>query len=409
MNKRRRIFVGLLLFVALVLGSVYAYRNLERYETSVDQGPSPEAAANPYLAAEHFLRQHLTSVKSVHTLPELPDPGQQAQTLLLLGSRENMTPVQVERLLAWARSGGHLLFVAEQIWDEKKGRSGDLLLDRIHIRQYFTRDIKAQDRQQQSREKAQLPKPHIPLAAPGLSTPSVPWPELTRLYLENESEPAYMSFNPAFHLEDPEDHAQSWANSADATHMLQMIYGDGLITVLTDANLWKERFIGKYDNAWLLWYLTQDSDVTLLLQSEHDNLLDLLLRHFPLALTAFAVLIALTLWHAGLREGPVQAPAPVGRRQLTEYLRASADFVRRHSGRQALLKSLQLDILRRARLRHPGFEKLGVTDQWQVLARLTRQPTSAISNALRPRPSQRLSHAEFTRQVAHLQTLRNAL
>ncbi|RML17966.1 hypothetical protein APX70_04787 [Pseudomonas syringae pv. maculicola] len=58
---------------------------------------------------------------------------------------------------------------------------------------------------------------------------------------------------------------------------------------------------------------------------------------------------------------------------------------------------------------HPGFERLVIAEQWQVLSRLTRLPTSAISDALRPRPPQRLSHSEFTRQVAQLQTLRNAL
>jgi hypothetical protein len=34
---------------------------------------------------------------------------------------------------------------------------------------------------------------------------------------------------------------------------------------------------------------------------------------------------------------------------------------------------------------------------------------SAISQAMRPYPQQRMAVAEFTRQVAHLQSLRNAL
>ncbi|MBF2974414.1 DUF4350 domain-containing protein, partial [Pseudomonas aeruginosa] len=67
------------------------------------------------------------------------------------------------------------------------------------------------------------------------------------------------------------------------------------------------------------------------------------------------------------------------------------------------------DILRRARRRHPGFEQLGVAEQWQILGRMTRLPPSAISQAMRPYPAQRLSAADFTRQVAHLQSLRNAL
>jgi hypothetical protein len=73
------------------------------------------------------------------------------------------------------------------------------------------------------------------------------------------------------------------------------------------------------------------------------------------------------------------------------------------------MQALQKDILRRVRRRHPGFEQLGVAEQWRVLARLTGHPTHAISQAMTPSPKQRLSSVEFSRQVAHLQTLRNAL
>ena len=105
---------------------------------------------------------------------------------------------------------------------------------------------------------------------------------------------------------------------------------------------------------------------------------------------------------------PVE-PAPRARRQLHEPLRASADFMWRRGAQANLLQALQHDIQRRVRRRHPGFEQLGVAEQWLVLARLTGQPTRAISQAMGPRGKQRLSSVEFSRQVAHLQTLRNAL
>jgi hypothetical protein len=405
MSRSRTLLIALLALLLLGLVGLYVVKHLERYDETVDQGPSPQVRANPYLAAENFLRQRAIPVQLSDTPGNLPAPAQQPQMLMLLDSRENMTPGQVDRLLRWVRAGGRLLFVAEQLWNEKKGRSGDALLDRLQIHQLLTTELHDQERQQDDERF----KPVIPLLAPTHKAPAIPWPELTRLYVENDEAPAYMSFDTSFHLEDPLDQAHSWANSAAATHMLQMVYGDGLITVVTDADLWKNRAIAKYDNAWLLWYLTQGSEVTMVLRTQHDNLFSLLLRHFPLALSTLALLIGFALWHAGTRYGPLQVPAGRARRQLTEHLRASADFLRRRSGQQTLLRGLQLDILRRARQRHPGFETLGVADQWQVLSRLTRQPTSAISQALRPRPVQRMSNADFTRQVAHLQILRNAL
>ncbi|MFJ3466776.1 DUF4350 domain-containing protein [Pseudomonas sp. NPDC090201] len=405
MSRRLGMLVAALVVVSVIAAAVPWLKKLEHYQETVDQGPSPEVRANPYLAAETFLSQRGISVRTIQALNTLPDTGEQAQTLMLLDTREKMTPAEIKRVLSWTRAGGRLLFVAEQLWDEEKGRSGDPLLDQLQIRQFLTRDLREQDKR---REREQL-KPVIPLSTPDVKAPPTPWPELTRLYVQNESDPAYMSFDPAFHLDDPQDHAQSWANSADATHMLQMVYGDGLITVLTDADLWKTRAIGKYDNAWLLWYLSQDSDVTMLLRTDHDDLFGLLWKYFPQALLALALCLGAGLWHAGMRQGPLQPEPSLARRQLGEHLRASADFMLRRRGQQALLRALQQDILRRARQRHPGFDALPVTEQWQMLARVTRQPTSDIGHALRPRLEERLSSSEFTRQVAYLQTLRNAL
>jgi hypothetical protein len=279
------------------------------------------------------------------------------------------------------------VFVAESLWDEKAQQSNDLLLDRVQLHQSLSNDLKD----------------------PPKDLEKDRYPNLTKLYLEDEDAPAYAGFDTDFHLDDPKNLAQAWANSAKATHMMQMAYGLGTVTVVTDAELWKTPDIGQHDNAWLLWYLTADTDITLIFNTEHDGLWTLLWRYFPQAIVALFALIGLWLWRVAVRHGPLQAPAPSGRRQLQEHLRASADFLLRHNGQHALLQALQQDVLRRARRRHPGFDQLNVAEQWLVLSRLTRQPTRAISQALSPRANQRLSSAEFTRQVAHLQTLRNAL
>lgn len=385
----RRLMPMLALLVACLLGGglLYVYLNATPYEETVDRGPSPQARANPYLAAEIFLRQRGLQVHHANGLEVLATLKPEQHSLLLLGERTNMTPRQVEQVLDWARAGGRLLFVAEALWNEEAGRSGDLLLDRLNLRQFLSKDLKA----------------------PAPEAAREPYPKLTKLYLEDEEAPAYIGFDTAFHLEDPDNLAQSWANSALATHMMQLGYGQGSITVLTDAEIWKTPFIAKHDNAWLLWYLSADSDVTLLFDTDHDSLWSLLLEYFPQALVALAALLGLWLWHVGMRHGPIQAPAPKARRQLREHLQASAHFLLRHTGQQGLVHSLRQDILRRAQHRHPGFERLPADAQWQVLARLTRQPESTISQALAPASAQRLSSADFSRLVTHLQTIRNAL
>ena len=387
MNRRLWLAVGVFITVLLAALSVYLFFKATPYQADIDHGPSPEAQANPYLAAEHFLRKQGLTVGHANSLDVLPTLDPHQHSLLLLGDRYNMTPRQIDQVMNWTRAGGRLLFIAESLWDEKLGQSNDLLLDRVQVHQSLSKDLKD----------------------PPPATGEDPYPNLTKLYLEDEDAPAYATFDTAFHLEDPNNLAQAWANSGKATHMMQLNQGLGSIIVVTDADLWKTPAIDQYDNAWLLWYLTADTQVTLLFNTDHDSLLTLLLRYFPQALVALIALIGLGLWHVGVRHGPLIEPAPRARRQLQEHLRASADFILRRSGQDSLLQALQQDILRRVRRRHPGFDQLGVAEQWLVLARLTGHPTRAISQAMSPRPKQRLSSVEFSRQVAHLQTLRNAL
>ncbi|XLY87092.1 DUF4350 domain-containing protein [Ectopseudomonas mendocina] len=396
MSRRSGFILAMALLLAVGLIASYVLGKLEPYEDVIEHGPAPEVASSPYLAAEHFLRKQGIAARRAEGLDVLDGLPSEGQTLMLLADRGNMTPRQVERVLQWTANGGHLLFIAERLWDEEEGKSGDLLLDLLGIQQCMSDEL---DDEETSEAPAESEKNEEHEA----------YPQLTKLYLENEQAPAYIAFDTDFHLYDAQNRAHAWANSEAATHLLQLYHGDGLITVLSDPWLWQNRNINEYDHAWLLWYLSQDSAVTLLYHADSDGLARLLLRHFPLALLVLALLIIASLWHVGMRHGPLQAPASRARRQLEEHLRGSADFLLRRSGQHSLLKGLQQDINRRARRCYPGFEKLAVADQWQVLGRLTRLPAKDISQAMRPLPPQRLSASDFTRQVAHLQTLRNAL
>ena len=386
MNRRGAWLGGALLMLLLVAAGLYLMQHLHSQDEVIERGPSAEARQDPFLAAQAFLRKRGIGVHNASGLQVLQSLPAQGNSLLLLGERGRMSARQVDQVLGWVKAGGRLLFVAEALWDDARAQSGDLLLDRLQLHQLLSDEL-----------------PQLPSSKPDSH------PELTRLYLENERLPAYFSFDPAFHLEDPANKVQAWANSSGATHLMQLRHGAGLITVVTDAELWNNYQIARYDNAWLLWYLNQGTAVTLVSNAEQDSLLALLMRYFPQALAALALLTLFGLWHVAMRHGAMLPEPVLARRQLQEHLRASADFQLRHGGQQRLLRSLQQDISQRARRRYPGFEQLAVAEQWQLLARLAGQPTRAISHALAPPSGKKLSSARFCRQVAQLQTLRNAL
>ncbi|TWI58532.1 uncharacterized protein DUF4350 [Pseudomonas duriflava] len=387
MTRRAYALAAVLMLATLTALGLWGSRAITIEETLKDRGPSPEARHNPYLAAEHFLRRQHVDVQhsdSFHIIDTLPTAG---HTVLILSDRQRMTPLQSQQALEWAHRGGHLVVVADRLWDDNLGKSGDPILDPLGIEQHLTKDLEPPDE----------------------ATAKERWAHLTQLYLENEQAPAYIGFDDDYHLNDSQNRALAWANSAAATHMVQLAWGNGLITVLTDPWIWQNTQIDQYDNAWLLWYLTQDSHVTLLYRIDNDNLATLLVTYYPEALVALALLLVLALWHVALRQGPVLPAMPRDRRQLAEHLRASAEFIRRQAGFAPLIHLLQRDIQQRARRRHPGFERLAVAEQWQTLSRLTRRAPQEIIQAMRPLPPGRLKTADFIRHVARLQQIRRAL
>ncbi|MCQ4313134.1 DUF4350 domain-containing protein [Pseudomonas stutzeri] len=390
MIYRRAIYLAL---AAVLLGALllFAMNKATPYEEVIEHGPSPQVRSNPYLAAEHFLADQGRAVTRTESVTGLVDLQPDTQVLLLLGDRSEMTPRQSARLLAWVADGGHLVFVAERLWNERTASSGDLLLDTLNLQQYETTEGR---NGKDVADRIASAEKH---------------PPLTRLYLENENAPAYLAFDTDYHLYDAGEKAHAWANSAGATHMLQLQHGNGLVTALTDSWIWQNDNIARYDHAWLLWYLTQDRDVTLAYRTEHNSLLQQLLRYFPEALVALLLMLIFTTWHLAQRQGPLFAPPDRGRRQLQEHLRGSADFLYRHAGQRYLLSNLQRDILRQACRRHPGFETLGHAEQCEILAKFSRLSIDSIDQALRSPAAKPASTAEFTTQVARLQSLRNAL
>ena len=124
MNRPLKLALGGVLLIVLVWLGLQALARLQPYEETIKHGPSPEARANDYLAAELFLRQQkiaATRAEGLEVLRDLPPAG---HTLMLLAPRRNMTPRQAEQVLDWAARGGHLVFVAEELWDEEEERSG---------------------------------------------------------------------------------------------------------------------------------------------------------------------------------------------------------------------------------------------------------------------------------------------
>ncbi|WP_137279590.1 DUF4350 domain-containing protein [Pseudomonas rhizoryzae] len=314
-------------------------------------GAEPLALATGYL--QHFGSQ--VHRENPAQLDALPPKG----VLLWLAGNSPLADAQAQRLLDWVEAGGHLVAIAD---DRTLALSATLGV-----------------RPMPTRELGGAPQPIMALPL---------WPSLTQLYLAEDDAPAYLSFDDSRHLYDVGDQAVAWASSASATHMLLLPCGEGSVTLLSDTELWNNAHLPQYDNAWLLWYLTQGAPVAIIAPLPPVPLWQQALQRFGLA--AVLSLLALFIWHWHSQGSPF----PRWRARKEHW--------------PDLIALLQRDILRELQRQRPEFAQQGVAERWQYLARLSGLTTRLVGEAMRPYPA-RASRKAFTRRIAQLRQLRLAL
>ncbi|MDR6179586.1 hypothetical protein QE393_002846 [Pseudomonas sp. SORGH_AS 211] len=311
--------------------------------------------ADPQALAAAYLQHFGSRVRhgQAEQLAELPA----GDVLFWLAGNPPLAETQAQTLLDWVEAGGHLVAVADD--------STLALSATLGVRPMPTREL----------GDAAPPIMALPL-----------WPNLTQLYLAEDDAPAYLGFDDSRHLFDVGDQAVAWASSASATHMLMLPWGDGSVTLLSDTDLWSNAHLAQYDNAWLLWYLTQGAPVTLIAPAPPLPLWLDALRRYGLALLLLT--LAAGLWLRRRQDHP--APRRDARRW------------------PELIATLQRDIQREVHRRRPELTDQTVAERWQYLARLSGLSTRVVGEAMRPSPA-RLSTRDFTRRIAQLRLLRLAV
>jgi len=128
--------------------------------------------------------------------------------------------------------------------------------------------------------------------------------------------------------------------------------------------------------------------------------------HFSMPLVSLACLLALALWAALRRFGPL-LPAPASeRRALMEHIDASGAWLwKADGGRQLLLEAAREETLALVRRRAPAVARLAPAQMAGALARLAGIDEQHVLHALYQDAARQ--PAAFTQQIRTLQTLRN--
>ncbi len=420
-NKRILLVIAAPL-VALLLAFFLLF---ELHSEEEDIGWSLDAWLNPYLAARQFLQGVGIEAETLEGLP-VDAEFASAGTVVISQPDQVLTSSQLDRLMHWVESGGHLIVIAHaheepnpilehfeleiRHDDEDCGCSADtgdpnspaadtqansetesdVATGKTlaqELREYNERLRRAQagleDEESREEEEQEID--------PG---------DLTQLMFEGIDEQMQADlgthgqlFHPS--LGEPaeetgEEPVEAWAwtplyytGSDHGIHFMQFEVGDGLATVMVGQDVFANFSIGDFDHAFLLWTLASGEGRTLFLHGASSPALwRLAWQHYPQVVVAGLLLFGCGLWRRAPRFGPIGETRQSGRRDIDEHLRGCANYLWQEGAGEALVTPLRETSEEKARLLFAEFRELERSAKVKLLSQHSGLGEEQIDTAL---------------------------
>lgn len=386
MHERRlvRLIIGGVLSIGALLAVIWFFNNFELAEREVIGGYSQEARRNPFLAAERFLARlgrDAASVSSSDLWRNLP-----ASDDVLVVFRY-VPPAGAERqqlLRDWIEAGGHLIVGADSTLRIGQDHKIPGLLAELGVRVH-------------EGEGEQM-------FLPGRKSQ-------VRIEIEfaDMERPVGVTMSTQRYLEDSEELAAVGVPLEDGYGLLQYEVGEGLVTVLADNAFLTNHAIGDEDHALALALLVgveTVGKVWLVHDVVMPSLLDIIWQHASHALMALCIAVLLWLWKMGARLGPLLPPAQQPRRDISEHLAASANYLWRLDRAQKLFQHNRQRIEQAWLDKHYVLRAMQPAERCGWIAARSGLPPRAVERALY---AEYAAESDFIELSSYLQVLRTAL
>ena len=422
-----------LLIVLLALLLALWYYNLEWEEKEIDLGPSPEARRNPVLALQRLLEsrgQTVHFVRGFAGLERLQFADMavgQDDALVLLNTGRSLRRPQVDRLWQWLEDGGRALVAVDNPHFDMTALDSDPLLDQLGLGltgRYWDELADTDDTADDADAESPATSDDGPTTASDTELDTQAdtsaddetagtecrWRDVTvPVTLDgHEDVDLQMEFVSGVSFTDMGTEARILSAYDDKLFLLHQQVGAGEIYAIPSMQALHNENIHCEDNAYAVWRLLGDSDkVWLVLNADSPSFWRHLWELSGFGCIALLAALAIWLWHRVPRFGPVLELRTTGRRQFLDHIQATAQFLFRKQGSDALITPLREEILQKLRLRHPGFPQLPIDDQIAKVEQLSGMSRTDVQLALyRPLP---VPDPVFVDMVQRLQHLRNAL
>ena len=370
-STRPRIVSLLLLLAVSLTGCKGKWEEREQ-----EIGYEGQARRDPWLAATRFLELNNLPVLQQRGIPDLTDPT----SVIIVTAETIRSEALARRLVTWTRSGGHLIYLAEggESWrnDWENPPTG-----------HPPRDV-----------------PHPLLTLLGVTQSEVPQGTtgLGSVTLDGEEFKVSLKEKVSFDLTGASEPIAFSAGNHPATALASLQTGEGMVTLVSHAHAFRNRWIDDDDHAGLLLALVDQTPVqqVIFIKAAALNLWGMLREHAWPALLALAVLVAAWLWGVLPRFGPVRALPRKAERRFAGHLEEAGTFLWHQKLTDSLLEAPRQAVLSASR-RH-GLRE-GERLFTDLLATRAGLPPERVQAALY---GGGLAEAKpFTRQMADLQTL----
>ncbi|WP_299942680.1 DUF4350 domain-containing protein [uncultured Microbulbifer sp.] len=379
----KRLLIGVsLLFCALMVWGFLTF--FERYTEERDHGWGPEARRNLFLAAEQYLAAVGLEPRQAENISVLNGLSPDA-TLYIASSSLVYNPQRVEELLDWVQGGGHAIVVAHtERFDveEQRSEARDWLLETldVSIMEGHGEYLFEHPLQQLLGEDAELTPQQSPGEAlreynrridKGTSTeeegetahekprnPDVDPEDLVDLPTDSGVEvqlhfdASHLLYHPGLDDDTVDDAPVFWARvwrDDEAVPFMQFERGSGVITLLTDSEIWQSHRIGHFDHAYFLQLLAGSGGFVFLTRPRFESLSYLVRKYAAECLLAGALALLGWLLLRARRFGPLQPAPEAARRSLLEHISACGHYYWRDDQCEQLLRGHRTELLRRLR------------------------------------------------------------
>ncbi len=324
MRDSRSIWVLVVLLALLAAGLLTML--IEKTEITIPVPPTGRAAANDWYGVERLLSEQGVDATSAPGAKDLPPQDH----VILLFAR-GQTSQQVERLLNWVEDGGHLIATMEPRVVSEAASDEVLELEDSDDEILAALELTSAEALAGALETVAVIPPQggeaLSVTAPEIQVKLSDW--LPCLWTEAGAPVETICPMSSF---------------------VRVPYGDGWITLLPEASFLDNFNLGEHDNALFLWTLVQrggpPAGALVVYRDQPPSLWALIGQHAWPLLVAGATLLALWLWSALPRFGPVLVDPPPARRSLVEHVLASGEHLWRREHQDLLLKSARRQVLR---------------------------------------------------------------